>query len=354
MLGMAFVKSWTAMTGMRILLGIPEAALMPGAAYLISCWYPRRSMATRTTIFFMTSIILGGLANPVMYVISLLHGRGGYHGWSWIFILCGIITVVIGMAGLVLLPDFPDRAPFLTEEERHMVLTRIERDRADSEPDSMTMQKFWLYIRDPKIWLFGFFLGSATLGGYSHAYFQPRLLATIGFNNVESQLLTTPPPFWALLQSMVVATLADRYGWRAGAVAFNSVTLIVGTAMYSQLPLSMKAARYAGLFLSYGGAQSNVPLVISWSQTAIRAQSKRGFTSAVIIAWGGIGGILAGAAFIEKEAPKQFPTGVFLTMGMNAAVVVLAIGLHFWMRHQNRRADRGEIIIEGSEDFRYQ
>jgi hypothetical protein len=51
--------------------------------------------------------------------------------------------------------DCPDKATFLTEEERHVVVTRIERDRGDSEYDPMTGAKLVAYLTTPKIWLFG-------------------------------------------------------------------------------------------------------------------------------------------------------------------------------------------------------
>jgi nitrate/nitrite transporter NarK len=149
--------------------------------------------------------------------------------------------------------------------------------------------------------------------------------------------------------------MSDRIrGMRSIMICFNAICLIIGTCMYSQLEKTQKAARYAGIFLAIGGCNSNVPLIVSWAQTSIRSQSKRGYTSALIVAWGGIGGILAGVAFQTKEAAKGYPTGVFLTMGMNAAVVVCALGLNLYYRMMNRKADRHAVVLEGDIHFRYQ
>lgn len=123
--------------------------------------------------------------------------------------------------------------------------------------------------------------------------------------------------------------------------------------MYSQLPLSMKAGRYAGVFLAVGGCNANVPLVISWAQTAIRAQSKRAVYAAVLVAWGGIGGIFASVTFIQKEAKDGYPTGVFFTIAMNAYAVCAAFGMSMFFRYRNKQAERGEIILENADDFRY-
>lgn len=109
-----------------------------------------------------------------------------------------------------------------------------------------------------------------------------------------------------------------------------------------------------GIFLAVGGANSNVPLIISWQATTIRSQSKRGYCSALTVAFGGIGGIFGSALFMQKEAKKGYPTGIYFTLAVNAATVLAAIFLRFYMTHQNRKADRGEAVLEEHEDFRFQ
>jgi nitrate/nitrite transporter NarK len=164
-----------------------------------------------------------------------------------------------------------------------------------------------------------------------------------------------PPYVYAALPALATAFLSDKVpNCRSVAIAFNACMLITGTAMYSQLPLTQKAARYAGVFITLGGATGNVPLIMSWAQTSIRSQSKRGYASALIVAWGGIGGIVGGVAFMQKEAKQNYPTGVYLTVAVNAGVAACAIFLNLFYAYQNKRADRGEIILEGHESFRYQ
>jgi MFS family permease len=38
LVAMAFVKTWQQLAALRALIGVFEAALFPGCAYLISCW----------------------------------------------------------------------------------------------------------------------------------------------------------------------------------------------------------------------------------------------------------------------------------------------------------------------------
>ena len=41
MIGMGFVKEWTQLAVLRLILGILEAGFFPSCVYLLSTWYPR-------------------------------------------------------------------------------------------------------------------------------------------------------------------------------------------------------------------------------------------------------------------------------------------------------------------------
>ncbi|BEJ11525.1 hypothetical protein CspHIS471_0109470 [Cutaneotrichosporon sp. HIS471] len=355
MIGMGLAQNWQTLAALRAVLGLFESALFPGAAFLISCWYPRKEMAVRNSCFYIFAALVGSACAPIGYCFTLMHGLGGYSGWAWVFIMFGIITVVVGLLAFLFIVDFPDRSTFITDEQKQMILTRIQRDREDSVPDPVTLAKIGHHLCDWKIWLYGYFLLTATVASYSLAYFLPVILGTMGFSNVETMLLGTPTHVWALIPCLGSAWIADKYrNMRAAVIMFNALVCIVGTCIYSQLPMSQKGLRYFGVFLAVGGCNANVPLVVSWSQTAIRSQSKRAVTAAVVVAFGGLGGIFASVMFMQKEAKRGYPTGVFFTIGVNAGTVVLAFLLSVFYRYQNRRADRGEVVLEGADDFRYQ
>lgn len=283
-----------------------------------------------------------------------MHKISGYSGWRWIFILYGIMTVVIGIAGILFIVDFPDKAHFLDEHQRHIIKTRIQRDRNDAEPDSMTWAKFLKYSIDLKLWVFGFLFGTSGLGIYALSYFMPRILQSIGFTNALTQLLMAPPYIYMLIPCLITAKISDKVPRaRCAMVIFNCICAIVGVLLFSHLDVGQKGARYFGVFLACGGVNANLSLSIGWAQSSIRAQSKRGFSSALVVAWGGIGGILSSVAFMEKEAPS-YPTGIYLIIAMEVASIAFAALLALWFIYQNKRADRGQVVLEDDPNFRYQ
>jgi MFS family permease len=80
---MGFVKNWQQLAALRGLLGVFEATLFPGAAYLISCWYPRRFMATRMSYFFIGAMFLQAFSGILAWGIGDgLHLKSGLHGWQ--------------------------------------------------------------------------------------------------------------------------------------------------------------------------------------------------------------------------------------------------------------------------------
>lgn len=79
-------------------------------------------MQQRLAIFYLFSILLGGFSALLAYGLAQLSGKGGYLGWSWIFIIEGILTIVLGLLTWLFVPDFPHKSKFITEEQRKVCL----------------------------------------------------------------------------------------------------------------------------------------------------------------------------------------------------------------------------------------
>lgn len=83
-----------------------------------------------------------------------MDGIGGKHGWSWIFILEGLATILAGVASFWIIQDFPDTARFLTEEERTVVIRRLQGDdQFSAAGENLKMKYVWKSITDWKTWV---------------------------------------------------------------------------------------------------------------------------------------------------------------------------------------------------------
>lgn len=81
-------------------------------------------------------------------------------------------------------------------------------------------------------------------------------------------------------------------------------------------------------------------------------QWKRAFSNALMVAFGALGGIIGTTTFRSQDAPQYLPglITVFLVAGITICSVIITT---LYMMRQNKRAAKGEIIIEGVPGFRY-
>lgn len=63
-------------------------------------------------------VLASGFSAILAYGLARMNGLGGLEGWRWIFIMLGLVTIVAGTIGWFLIVDFPDKAKFLTEDEK--------------------------------------------------------------------------------------------------------------------------------------------------------------------------------------------------------------------------------------------
>ncbi|EFR01062.1 hypothetical protein MGYG_04065 [Nannizzia gypsea CBS 118893] len=355
LIGFGFVKDWQQMAGLRALLGFLEAGFFPGTVYLLSTWYCRHEVQKRYSVFYIIGAVAGSLSGILAFGLSQMEGLQGIRGWRWIFIMEGVISILVAFLSYIFLIDFPDRASgawgFLNEKELAFVIRRVNRDRGDVHVEPFTLGRFLRPALDLKIWGFAMIFFCSTTVTYAIAYFLPIILADgLGFGVGESQCLIAPPYAFAAIVMYTSAYIADKYRMRAPVIAVNSLITLIGLPMVGFG--KGNALRYAGVFLATAGANANIPSAMAYQANNIRGQWTRALASATLVGFGGIGGIAGSLVFRSQDAPEYIP-GIWaaITSQLVLLLTVAVMSWHFW--RSNKKADRGELVIEGSQTFRY-
>ncbi|EAU91671.2 hypothetical protein CC1G_09353 [Coprinopsis cinerea okayama7 len=117
--------------------------------------------------FYVFSSAMTACGAPMAYISSRLNGKLGVPGWSWIFILEGTLTMVLGLIGWMFQPGTPDHNQFLSKEHSQLILERIELDRNDSAQGSSSKMKLLSPLLDWKLWAFGWMYFCATVPGFA-------------------------------------------------------------------------------------------------------------------------------------------------------------------------------------------
>lgn len=120
-------------------------------------WYKRSEAQKRYSFFFSSTTLAGAFGGLLASAIGKMNGVRGYLAWRWIFILEGLLTCVVAIAFFWLIPEFPEDAKWLTEEERTYVKERLQKDQGRSAAERQIRFKDVMTVfKDYKIFVGGF------------------------------------------------------------------------------------------------------------------------------------------------------------------------------------------------------
>lgn len=144
-------KSYGGLLALRFLMGIFEATLPAGAAFLIGEYYTRKEQALRFAMFFTFGILGPCISGLLAYAIRNMNGIQGKEGWRWIFILEGTFTIAISFLVFLLVPNFPEKTTILSGAEKAHLLEKLKHDKGNQKLDLKSVN--WIKVlSDYRIW----------------------------------------------------------------------------------------------------------------------------------------------------------------------------------------------------------
>ncbi|KAH7175305.1 major facilitator superfamily transporter [Dactylonectria macrodidyma] len=122
--------SFGEMAAYRFFVGWFEAAFFPAMHYVFGAWYRGHEIGRRGGIFYV-GLSLGTLTAGLIQAgaSARLDGVHGLAGWRWMYIICAIITIPVGILGYFVIPgtyEQPNRR-FLSEKDLEISRRRLER-----------------------------------------------------------------------------------------------------------------------------------------------------------------------------------------------------------------------------------
>lgn len=348
MVTMGLVHNYAGLMTARWWLGVAEAGLFPGVNYYLSCWYKRSEFGIRAAIFFSAAALAGSFGGLLAAAIAKMDGIGGKRGWAWIFILEGLATVIVGVISYWMVHDFPDRATFLSDEDRIRVIRRLKADQQSSaEHEEFKMAYLWNSVRDWKTWLYAVIYMGTVMPLYSFSLFLPTIIKGMGYSSTKANLLSVPPYALAAIITIAIGWYADRTRRRAICNIGMSVFGIIGFTML--LATDIPGVQYAGTFLGAVGIYPCIANTISWASNNTEGVYKRGVTLGFVIGWGNLNGVVASNIYRGRDQPRYF-----LGHGVVLAYMVLflfggstAMKFGLSKENQKRRAGKRDHWVEG-------
>jgi MFS transporter, ACS family, tartrate transporter len=211
-LWMARVGSAGEFYAARFLLGMAEAGFAPGMTWLISQWTPpsiRARALAGALVAVPLSMVLGGplcgwllgLANPL-----------GIDSWRFMFLMIAVPNFVLAAAAALYLVDRPEKARWLSDEERAWLETEFQVQGERPGRSSSVGQ----IARDPWLWRCAVTWLLIMTGAYALVFWLPQLVRQLDLGGGELMIGTLSAlPLLGLAVGLIFnGRRSDRVGER--------------------------------------------------------------------------------------------------------------------------------------------
>ncbi|KAJ5805859.1 uncharacterized protein N7503_003461 [Penicillium pulvis] len=307
----------------RFFLGLFEAGLWPGMLVHLCYWYRPDELAPRVvyvTLLGCFSTVLSGVLAFAFNGVT----TGGLSGWKWLILTEGIVTVVLGLCTYFFLPDFPSSAKWLSEREKAFIQARLPKNAPRASEANFNMRELIATLKNLRIWLFLFCWAFFTIGTTGLTFYQPTVIANLGFTSMgTSLLLNIPTAVFAVLLTVGFGIFADT--GRIPQPAIPLGFLIVIEACYGVLyAFPNNGGVYAATIISTGFSTAWYTMMWPWRVQTTEGATGSAFAIAFANSYGQIGGAVGSQLFNSRYAP-HYSTSFGIAMGFVGMAIIMTI-----------------------------
>lgn len=342
--GTAFVHDIHSASGVRFVLGIFEAGMLPGIAYYMSRWYRRSELAFRLGLYVVMAPLAGAFGGLLASAILTLDHFGSLHAWRMIFAIEGIITIGLGLIAFFTLTDRPETARWLTQEEKDLAIARVKSERVATTEvlDKIDRAKMLRGIFSPVTLATSmiFLLNNITVQGL--AFFAPTIVRTIYPDStvVGQQLHTVPPYVVGAFFTVFFPFLSGRFDNRMIFFVMAPPLVMAGYIMF--LASTDPMVRYGATFVIASGAFAFGSLCNAHVSNNVISDTARSAAIGTNVMMGNIGGLISTWSFLPFDAPN-YHIGNGLNLATSSTILILGACLWAWMKWDNKKRERMDV-----------
>lgn len=313
---------------------------------LLGSWYRENEIARRGGFFYI-GLTLGALTAALIQsgASSRLDGVNGLAGWRWMFIICAITTVPIGLLGFLVLPGTPDKPNNLVMKEHDLQIARKRLQRAGHALEGqVTLKTFAKLAKSPKIWsllLLDIFFWNGSINAFNGGYLL-WLKSLKRYSVARVNELGAISPAIGIFYTLIICFASDLILGPAWAITISHIWNITGLVIltvwnvpesatwfafmttYSAVAMCSVLYGWINSLLSYSPAERAVALVFANTL----AQSTVAWTPLLV--------------FKTTEAP-QFKKGYPFVLGNAVCLIILAHIINFFVQ-KRKRYDNNQLL----------
>ncbi|MBU9399995.1 MFS transporter [Burkholderia multivorans] len=231
----AFVVGPKSFAAARFLLGLAEAGFTPGIYLYFTHWFPGKWRAKATAAFLVGIPVANMIGSPISGALLGLGGLHGLRSWQWLLLIEGVPAVMLGIACLFVLADRPEKAAWLSDEERASLAKRLAVEQRDIGA------KHGSKLRDAmtnwRVFVLAFINFCGIVGSLGVGLWMPQIIKQFGVEHAVVGWLTAIPYAIGAVVMLWWARVANRAASRipyvAGALAVAAVALCASAFIHA-------------------------------------------------------------------------------------------------------------------------
>ncbi|KAJ1980473.1 hypothetical protein H4R34_002434 [Dimargaris verticillata] len=329
----------------RVLIGVFQAGFLPGLLYYLTLWYDREQLITRLAICYSAAPWASAFNGILAYGINHMDGVKGLAAWRWLFLLEGIPTIILGLLLWLLYANGPATVTWLTPRERGYIQAQLAMDHVESNINETNCSNAsaveWNQVidafTDPFVYLHSLAEFGLVMPTYCLIFLSSTVIKGLGFTNLTAQLLVVPPNVLAAIAGIANAYHSHHTHEHGLHLAIPALLGCVGFALAGIV--QNHTVQYIMIIVMTPGTIVGLTINVSWMVKNIKGKTKQAVTSAMILSFGNLGGVVAGQMYRDSEAPRYLASHL-----ANAAVLLMAaliaLGLKAVLVRKNQLYDK--------------
>ncbi|OMH84204.1 putative transporter [Zancudomyces culisetae] len=317
----------------RLIIGGFEAGFTPGLITYMAYWYTREELGPRMSIMF-SALPASGIVN-LLYGALVLIKINNLIPYQSIFIFGGLLTLLVGIASIFMIQDYPEQVKFLTEEERALIVKRLNASQGSAAKSRISIKSIIETLLDWRVWAFALLNMSRNNALSIIGFIGPTIIRGLKYSSSTSTFLTAIVSVIGVIGAVVFAFFFKKTKYWIRILTldlFSALSLaIVAYATNSKL-------RLAFLFIGGFPIFAVVPITMSWMSVNSGSTQKRALSSAAYMMVGSAAGMVTPYLFTTKTAPK-FVTGYAYAFSLYGVSLIMVFLLTVSFKRANKQRD---------------
>ncbi|OLN83434.1 putative transporter C417.10-like protein 4 [Colletotrichum chlorophyti] len=341
---MASCTNFSSLLGLRFLLGSFEAMIAPSCLAVTTTWW-RRSEQTLVTSSW-------NAMNGLTFIVGSLFTYGLGHieseslfKYQIIFLFCGLLTVTYSIIVLILMPDSPMSAKYLTDREKVIAVERLRANQMGIQAGVWRWDHVLETFLDLKTWCWFVLIIAISIASGGISTFGNLIVQSFGYTSFTTILFNIPFGVIQIVAIMGSGWLATRFQRKGLVISGVAIFPAIGTIIMLTVPRRHKGVLLFGYYLvSFLAAIT--PLIYTWQAQNTAGDTKKKTTSAIVFIGMCVGNIIGPLLYSVDDAPVYRPGLISnLIMFVLVAIMGALIPLHLKflnIKHAKRREELGK------------